>query len=154
MKLKIGDKAPNFKLKNQVNKETELTDYLGKTVLLYFYPADFTPHCTSQACNLRNNFEKLTSQGIVILGISTDTPEKHAEFIKEYDLPFDLLSDLDGKVSSLYDSLSEPKFLGFTLTKISKRNSFLINKEGILIKIMEDVEPQTHAYEIIKFCEK
>jgi peroxiredoxin Q/BCP len=154
MNLKVGDKAPNFKLKNQNNKEIELKDYLGRNVLVYFYPADFTPHCTSQACNLRNNFDKLTGQDIVILGISTDSPEKHAEFIREYELPFDLLSDKDGSVSKLYDSLSEPKILGFTLTKISKRNSFLINKEGVLVNIMENVEPQTHAYEIIRFCEK
>jgi peroxiredoxin Q/BCP len=154
MNLKVGDKAPNFKLKNQNNKEIELKDYLGRNVLVYFYPADFTPHCTSQACNLRNNFDKLTGQDIVILGISTDSPEKHAEFIREYELPFDLLSDKDGSVSKLYDSLSEPKILGFTLTKISKRNSFLINKEGVLVNIMENVEPQTHAYEIIRFCGK
>lgn len=154
MKLKVGEEAPNFKLKNQNNQEVELKDYRGGIVLVYFYPADFTPHCTSQACNLRNNFEKLTSQDIKILGISTDSPEKHAEFIKEYDLPFDLLSDTNGLVSEMYDSLMNTKFLGITFGKISKRNSFLINKEGKLIKIMEDVEPQTHAYEIIHFCEK
>jgi len=154
MKLKIGDEAPNFKLKNQNNQEVELKDYRGGNVLVYFYPADFTPHCTSQACNLRNNFEKLTNQDIKILGISTDSPEKHAEFIKEYDLPFDLLSDTNGLVSEMYDSLMNTKFLGITFGKISKRNSFLIDKNGKLIKIMEDVEPQTHAYEIIHFCQK
>lgn len=154
MKLKVGDEAPNFKLKNQNNQEVELDNYLGSNVLVYFYPADFTPHCTSQACNLRNNFEKLTNQDIKILGISTDSPEKHKQFIKEYDLPFDLLSDEKGKVSELYDSLYEPKFLGFSLTKMSKRNSFLIDKNGKISKIMENVDPQTHAYEIIHFCEK
>ncbi len=154
MKLKVGENAPNFKLLNQNEKKVELNDFRGSNVLVYFYPADFTPHCTSQACNLRNNFEKLTNNDIKILGISTDSPEKHKEFINEYDLPFDLLSDSDGKVSESYNSLTEPKFLGFSFGKISKRNSFLINKEGILIKIMENVEPQTHAYEIIHFCEK
>lgn len=154
MKLKTGETAPNFKLLNQNRKEVELKDFRGTNVLVYFYPADFTPHCTSQACNLRNNFEKLTSQEIKIIGISTDTPEKHLEFIKEYDLPFDLLSDSEGKVSEEYDSLTNPKILGFSLGKVSKRNSFLINKDGKIIKIMEDVEPQTHAYEIIHFCEK
>jgi len=154
MNLKVGDNAPKFKLKNQNNKEVNISDYKGSNLLIYFYPADFTPHCTSQACNLRNNFEKLTSQGVKILGISTDTPEKHAEFIKEYDLPFDLLSDSDGEVSRMYDSLINPKFLGFSLSKMSKRNSFLVNPEGKIVKIMEEVDPQTHAYEIIHFCEK
>jgi len=154
MKLKVGDLAPNFILKNQNNEDIKLSNFLGSTVLVYFYPADFTPHCTSQACNLRNNFEKLTKHEIKILGVSTDTSEKHAQFIKEYDLPFDLLSDLDGKISELYDSLNEPKFLGFKFGKISKRNSFLIGKDGKILKIMEDVDPQTHAYEIIHFCEK
>jgi len=154
MKLQVGEKAPNFKLKNQFNKDIELKDFLGSNVLVYFYPADFTPHCTSQACNLRNNFEKLTNQDIKILGISTDSPEKHLEFIREYDLPFDLLSDDKGDVSNLYDSLSEPKLLGLTFGKYSKRNSFLISKDGLILKIMEDVDPQTHAYEIIHFCEK
>lgn len=154
MKLKVGELAPNFKLKNQNNIDVELKDYLGKNVLVYFYPSDFTPHCTSQACNLRNNFEKITSQNIVVLGISTDTPERHEKFIKEYDLPFDLLSDEGGLVSEMYDSLTEPKFLGFSFGKISKRNSFLIGPDGKILKIMEDVDPQTHAYEIIHFCEK
>jgi len=154
MKLKVGDEAPNFKLKNQNNQEVELKNYLGSNVLVYFYPADFTPHCTSQACNLRNNFEKLTSQDIKILGISTDSPEKHAQFIKEYDLPFDLLSDEGGKISETYDSLYEPKFLGISFGRLSKRNSFLVGKDGKITKIMEDVEPQTHAYEILHFCEK
>lgn len=153
MKLKVGDKAPEFCLPNQDNKNVSFSDFEGKNVLVYFYPADFTPHCTSQACNLRNNFEKLTEKNIIILGISTNSPEKHKKFKEEYELPFDLLSDVDGKISESYDSLSEIKFLGFTISKFAKRNSFIISKDGNILKIMENVEPQTHSYEILHYFE-
>ena len=151
MKLKVGDTAPDFTLKNQEGKNISVSNFRGSNLLIYFYPADFTPHCTSQACNLRNNFNKLTEKDIKVIGISTNTSDKHKEFRDEYNLQFDLLADETGEVASLYDSISEVKFLGFTFGKFAKRNSFLVDKEGKIVKIMENVEPQTHSYEILHF---
>ena len=151
MKLKVGDFAPEFTLKNQEGRDVSVTTFRGSNLLIYFYPADFTPHCTSQACNLRNNFDKLTEKDIRVIGISTNNSMKHKEFRDEYNLQFDLLADEKGKVAALYDSISDVKFLGFSIGKFAKRNSFLVDKDGKIVKIMENVEPQTHSYEILHF---
>lgn len=95
MKLNIGDKAIDFKVKNQNGKEISLSDFKGKKIVLYFYPKDDTPGCTAEACSLRDNYNSLIKQGYVVLGVSPDNEKKHLKFIEKYELPFDLLADTE-----------------------------------------------------------
>jgi peroxiredoxin Q/BCP len=138
----IGEqqKAPNFSLENAENKQVSLSDYAGKWVLLYFYPKDDTPGCTTEACTLRDNFPFYEDTGVSVIGISKDTPVSHLRFKEKYELPFELLSDIDGKVSETYES-----GIGDT----PKRISYLINPEGIIVKVYKKVTPATHAEEVL-----
>jgi peroxiredoxin Q/BCP len=143
MKLRIGDKAPNFSLSNQERNNVSSDKLLGTKYLLYFYPGDFTPGCTAQACNFRDNYSKFEKEGIQIFGISLNTVNSHNKFKNSYNLQFDLLSDSDGEVSEKFESLTSLRILGLTLFRISKRNSFLINEKGVIEKIFENVDPFT-----------
>ena len=143
MKLKVGDKAPNFLLLNQAGNKVNSEKLLGIKYLLYFYPGDFTPGCTAQACNFRDNYSKFEKEGIQIFGISLNTINSHNKFRNSFNLQFDLLSDSNGEVSEKFESLTSLRILGLTLFRVSKRNSFLINKEGFIEKIFENVDPFT-----------
>ena len=143
MKLKVGDKAPNFLLLNQAGNNVNSEKLLGIKYLLYFYPGDFTPGCTAQACNFRDNYSKFEKEGIQIFGISLNTINSHNKFRNSFNLQFDLLSDSNGEVSEKFESLTSLRILGLTLFRVSKRNSFLINKEGFIEKIFENVDPFT-----------
>ena len=102
MSLNVGDKAPNFKSVNQKGENIELKNYLGKKVILYFYPRDNTPGCTAQACDLRDNQENLNNENYVVLGVSSDSIKSHQKFIEKFDLNFDLISDEDKSVHKMY----------------------------------------------------
>ena len=141
MNLKIGDKAPEFTLPNQDGKNISLTDYLNKDLLIYFYPGDFTPGCTAQACNFRDHYSEYEKRGISIIGISMNPQSSHKKFKEKYSLPFEILSDVTGEVTSKYDSLFKLNLFGIDLLKFSKRNSFIINKRGEISKIFENVDP-------------
>ncbi|MGZ4059166.1 MAG: thioredoxin-dependent thiol peroxidase, partial [Bacteroidia bacterium] len=110
--LKAGDKAPDFSAKDQNGKTVSLKDFNGKRLIIYFYPKDDTPTCTNEACNLRDNFSSLKKKGYVILGVSADEEKKHLKFIKKYDLPFQLLADVDMKVIKAYDVWGTKQFMG------------------------------------------
>jgi len=137
--LAKGDSAPEFTLSDQEGKVHSLADYKGKWVLLYFYPKDFTYGCITEACSLRDNFEKLKEK-LEILGVSADSSESHKKFSEKYSLPFTLLSDPERSVINLY---------GATGFLFAKRVSFLINPKGIIEKVYDKVDPKIHASEIL-----
>jgi Peroxiredoxin len=112
MPLSVGDRAPEFTLPNQNGEPVALADFRGKTVILYFYPKDDTPGCTTEACGFRDLYEQFTAQNVVILGISGDSTKSHQKFSTKFNLPFPLLSDTDFAIATAYDSYGKKKFMG------------------------------------------
>lgn len=145
---KAGTAAPEFALPDQDGKEHRLSDYRGTWVLLYFYPKDDTPGCTIEACNFRDQFKDFGEIGAVVLGVSTDSIESHKRFAKKFDLPFTLLADPTKEVVGPYGVFGEKKFMGKTYMG-TKRTSFLIDPEGNIRKVYENVKPEVHAAEVI-----
>ena len=146
--LQQGDKAPAFKAKDQDGNLVSLKDFKGKKVALYFYPHDDTPTCTTEACNLRDNYEQLLQNGIVILGVSEDSAAKHKKFGQKHSLPFTLLADEDHKMLDAYGVWAEKKFMGKTHMG-TLRTTFLINEKGKIEHIIEKVESKNHAAQIL-----
>ena len=146
---KVGIKAKNFTLPNQEGKLHTLKEYLGQWVVLYFYPKDDTPGCTVEACQFRDNFPKFKRSQTVVLGVSVDTVKKHAKFATKYELPFTLLSDEEKRVVELYGVWAKKKFMGREYMGIL-RTSFLIDPEGKIAKVYEDVKPSGHAEEVLR----
>ncbi len=148
MKLKIGDKAPDFKGKNQNGEEINLKDFKGKKLIIYFYPKDNTPGCTFQSCNLRDNYEELKKEGYGIIGISTDSEKSHQKFIEKKNLPFDLIADVDHSIHEKYETWIEKRFI---LKKYmgTARKTFVINEKGIIIDIIDKVKVRDHANQIL-----
>jgi len=146
--IKEGAAAPDFELIDQYNKPHKLSDYQGKWIVLYFYPKDDTPGCTTEACNFRDDIFKIRKLNAEVLGVSVDNAESHKKFSEKHGLPFPLLSDGDAEVAKSYDAL-------FSLgpIKTAKRHSFIINPEGKLAKIYRDVSPDEHSDEIIRDLE-
>jgi peroxiredoxin Q/BCP len=145
--IKIGKRAPAFTLKDQDGIVHSLSDYTGKKVLLYFYPKDDTPGCTTEACNFRDGYEEFSKMGLAILGVSKDGMKSHKKFAEKFSLPFPLLSDETGEVVEAYGSWGKKKFMGREYTGVL-RNSFLIDEEGNIAKIYESVKPADHAEEV------
>jgi len=148
-KIKLNTKAPDFNLPDQDGKLHKLSDYKGKWVLLYFYPKDNTPGCTKEACGIRDEFKNFKNLNIVVLGISADSQQSHKKFIQKYKLPFTLLSDESKKVLKKYGVWGKKKFMGKEYEGIL-RTSFLINPDGKIVKIYEQVKPDIHAKEVLK----
>ena len=147
--IKIGKKAPDFLLKDQDGKERSLSEFKGKKILLYFYPRDFTPGCTKEACGIRDNFEGFEKLNVVVLGVSTDSIERHKKFAQKLNLPFILLSDEKAEVAKKYGVWVKKKRAGKEYFGIA-RTSFLIDEEGRIIKIYEKVKPDNHAKEVLE----
>ena len=148
MSLKVGDKAPNFKSVNQKGEDIELKNYLGKKVILYFYPRDNTPGCTAQACNLRDNYKQLQENGYIVLGVSSDSVKSHDKFIKKHDLPFDLIADEDKSIHKLYGTWIEKKMYGKVYMGTARR-TFIIDENGMIKEIIEKVKTKEHTQQII-----
>lgn len=148
MLLNVGQKAPEFTLTDQDGKQHSLSDYQGKWILMYFYPKDDTPGCTTEACTIRDNFPHFQKSALVILGVSVDSVESHKRFAEKYHLPFTLLSDEDKKVVEAYGVWQKRKFMGREFMG-TVRSSFLIDPEGGIAKIYEDVKPDKHAAEVL-----
>ncbi len=146
--IQENKKAPNFELKNFEGKIIKLSDFLGKSVVLYFYPKDDTPGCTTEACNFRDDYIEYQKQNIEIVGISPDGVESHAKFKSKYSLPFFLLTDPGHKVCELYGVWKKKKNFGKEYFGVM-RTTFLINKEGKIIKVFEGVKPANHSKEVI-----
>lgn len=144
----VGKKAPSFSLSDQNGKKHKLSEYVGKWVLLYFYPKDDTPGCTKEACMLRDNFPSFKKLGITVFGVSADNEKSHKKFEEKYQLPFTLLSDVDHTVAEKYGAWGLKKFMGREYEGMH-RVSFLINGEGKIAKVYEKVKPEVHAEEVL-----
>ena len=142
--LEVGDKAPNFILNDQNNEAHQLSDYEGRWVILYFYPKDDTPGCTTQACDFRDAVKRIIASRSIVFGLSLDSVESHKRFSDKNNLPFSLLSDEEGVAAKSYDSLNN--FMGY---KSAKRNTFIINPQGFLSKIYLSVDPKTHSQMVL-----
>jgi len=147
--LTEGDKAPDFKAKDQNGNPVSLKDFRGKKVVLYFYPEDDTPTCTVEACNLRDNYAILEKRGLVILGVSPDDEKKHKKFEQKYKLPFTLIADPDKKIVDKYGVWGEKNLYGRKYMGLH-RTTFLIDEKGIIQKIFKKPKSKIHSEEILK----
>ncbi len=143
-----GSKAPAFTLKNQEGTPVKLKDYLGKKVVIFFYPEDLTPTCTIEACNLRDNFSKLTKKGIEIIGISPDDEKKHVKFIERHALQYPLLCDPKLKAMNAYGVWAEKQMFGHKFMGVL-RTTFLIDEDGKIFDIIKKVRSADHAQQIL-----
>jgi thioredoxin-dependent peroxiredoxin len=139
----VNDQAPPISAKNQDGKVIHLSDFKGQYVLLYFYPKDDTPGCTTEACSLRDNFSKIKAMNTTVLGVSRQDEKSHLKFIAKHKLPFDLLVDTDGEIGKAFGVGTMP-IVGF-----SKRQSFLIGPDGKILKYYKDVDPDTHTAQVL-----
>ena len=145
--IKEGNKAPDFTAINQDGEKVKLSSFRGeKNVVLYFYPKDMTPGCTTQACDFRDQHKKF--KNTVILGVSIDSTERHQKFIAKYDLPFTLIADIDKKVVQKYGIWQEKKLYGKTFMGIV-RTTFIIDKNGTIQKIFPKVKVKTHIEDVL-----
>lgn len=148
MKLQIGDRAPAIDSKDQYGNDISLSKYLGKKVILYFYPKDNTPGCTEQSCNLRDNEMALKAKGYFILGVSVDDEKSHLKFVEKFSLPFPLIADTDKVVVENYGVWVEKSMYGKTYMGIA-RTTFVIDEAGIITNIIAKVNTKDHATQII-----
>ncbi len=146
--LQEGEKAPAIKARDQSGNLIELKDYMGKMVILFFYPEDDTPTCTQEACNLRDNYSLLKKKGFVILGVSPQDEKSHLKFANKFTLPFSLLADPDKKITNMYGCWGKKKLFGYEYMGVL-RNTFLINEEGIIEKIFRKVHSKKHTQQIL-----
>lgn len=147
--LSEGDKAPDFTLDTDNAGKISLKDLRGSKVILYFYPKDMTPGCTNQACDFRDNYQRLQSQGWTVLGVSPDPVERHAKFREKHDLNFPLLADPDNAVAKAYGVWREKQNYGRTYEGIV-RSTFLIDEEGTITTIQDNVRAKGHVDRLMK----
>ncbi len=146
--LKVGDRAPNFTSLNENEEQVSLSDYLGKRVILFFYPKDDSPGCTKEACNLRDNYRALQKRGFEVIGVSPDKPAKHKKFIDKYEFQYSLIADTEKEIINSYGLWGPKKFMGREIVGVH-RTTFIINEEGIISHIIEKVKTKDHADQII-----
>jgi len=147
--LSEGDPAPDFELESDDGETVRLSDLRGTQVVLYFYPKDDTPGCTTQACGVRDAWGEFEQAGAVVLGVSPDSVASHVKFKERYGLPFRLLADSDHAVADEYGVWGEKKFMGRTFMGVS-RSTFVIAEDGTLKRVMHDVKPDTHADQVLE----
>ena len=146
--LAIGDTAPDFFLMDEKGLPVSLRDFLGKKiVVLYFYPKDFTPGCTAEACSFRDNYKIYQDKGAIVIGISLDSVESHSKFSEKYNLPFDILSDKNKEVAKAYGVLG---IAGLA----ARRVTFIIDKKGRIARIFPKVDVKQHSEEVLKALEE
>jgi len=146
--IKQGDIAPAFSVNDQNGNQVSLSDFLGKTVVLYFYPKDATPGCTAEACDFRDNYQILQAKGLVVLGVSTDDEKSHTKFIGKFQLPFTLLADTDKKLVEAYGVWVEKSMYG-KIYMGTARKTFIINPEGKIAHIIEKVETSRASQQVL-----
>lgn len=146
--LKIGDQVQDFTLKDADGQDRTLSQFKGQKVVVYFYPRDNTPGCTTEACGLRDIYDQILAKGAVVLGISADSIASHDNFRKKYTLPFYLLSDPDRKVIEAFGAWGEKKMYGKTSMGII-RSTFILDGTGTVIKVFPKVSPEGHAEQIL-----
>jgi peroxiredoxin Q/BCP len=149
IQLKEGVRAPLFKGKDQDGKWVGLEDFKGKKVILYFYPKDDTPGCTTEACNLRDNYDDLLSRGFAILGVSPDDEKSHASFKSKFDLPFSLIADPEAKILNAYGVWGEKNMYGKKYMGVL-RTTFVIDETGNILKIISKVDTGNHTRQILE----
>ena len=143
-----GKPAPDFELTSDSGETVKLSELRGKPVVLYFYPKDDTPGCTTQACAIRDSYDDFSERGAIVLGVSPDSETSHVKFKAKYGLPFTLLADPDHRVAEEYGTWVEKKNYGKTYMGI-ERSTFLIDSEVKVTKVMRRVKPDTHADEVL-----
>jgi len=149
MKLKIGDKAPEFEGVDENGKTISLTNFKGKNVILYFYPKDNTPGCTNEACNLRDNYDMWLKKGYVVIGVSPDSTKSHLKFIDKHKLPFPLISDTEKVIIKEYGAWGPKKLYGREYEGLL-RTTFVIDEDGIIVNIFEKVKTKDHTNQILE----
>lgn len=153
MTVEIGQTAPDFTLKANNGEQVSLSDFRGKNVVLYFYPKDMTPGCTTEACDFRDHHEEFQGLDTVILGVSPDPLDRHTKFIDKYDLPFLLLADEDHEVAETYGVWKPKNMFGKEVLGI-ERSTFVIDKEGKLVKEWRKVQVKDHVEESLDYIKE
>jgi peroxiredoxin Q/BCP len=146
--LKAGDKVPEFTVEDQDGNKVSLSDYNGKKLIVFFYPRANTPGCTAEACNLRDHYSELKGRGYELLGVSEDSKRKQSNFRKKYKLPFTLLADTEHQLIDSFGVWGEKKFMGRVFDGIH-RTTFVINEKGVVEKVIDKVNSQDHAAQLL-----
>ena len=146
--MNIGDKMPTFSVADQNGNVVTDQQLLGKKTIIYFYPKDSTPGCTAEACNLRDNHERMLAEGYQVLGVSKDSQKSHLNFIAKYELPFTLLSDPSTEMLQAFGAWGEKKMCGKTCIG-TLRKTFVFDEKGILTQVIEKVDTKNHAEQIL-----
>lgn len=152
MPISANIPAPDFELLDETGTPRRLSEYRGKPVVLYFYPKDDTPGCIKEACSFRDDYSVYEEAGIVILGVSPDSPKSHAKFKEKYNLPFTLLADEEHRVCELYGAWGRKKFMGREYDGVL-RTTFLIGADGTILRVFPDVKPEGHSKEVLAALE-
>ena len=150
--VKAGDRIGNFSLDDGNGKKISLSDFSGKKVVVYFYPKDNTPGCTTEACGFRDNFAAITAKGAVVIGISADSVKSHSNFAQKYELPFYLLSDPDKQAINLFGAWGEKKLYGKAYDGII-RSTFILDADGVVLKAFPKVTVKGHVEEVMSFLD-
>jgi len=153
MPIPAGVPAPDFTLQDDTDTTRSLSDYRGQPLVLYFYPKDDTPGCTTEACNFRDDYSAYQQAGVTILGVSPDTPKAHARFKAKFGLPFPLLADIDHMVCELYGVWGLKKFMGKEYDGVF-RTTFIIDPQGVIARVFENVKPAEHSVEVLEALEE
>ena len=147
--LSEGQKAPEFTANDQNGKSVSLSNFTGKSIILYFYPKDDTPGCTAEACSFRDNYESLLAEGFEVLGVSTDDEKSHLKFIGKYNLPFSLIADTEKKIVEAYGVWVEKNMYGKKYMGVS-RKTFIIDKNGMILKIIDKVDTKNSSAQVLE----
>ena len=147
--LKVGDKAPNFIALDEEGNAISMNDFIGKKLVVFFYPKASTPTCTTESCNLRDNYKLLTDNGFQVIGVSADSQKAQANFKKKYNFPFPLIADVEKEVIKAFGVWGPKKFMGRNFDGIH-RITFVIDEEGTIIKVIDDVKAKNHASQILE----
>ena len=148
MVIAENQKAPDFELQDENEEIRRLSEFRGSPVILYFYPKDDTPGCTTEACGFRDDYSEFVKNKVVILGVSPDTSKSHLKFKTKYDLPFPLLADIDHKVCELYGVWGRKKMVGKEYDGVF-RTTFVIDADGVIKRVFENVKPSEHSKEVL-----
>ena len=147
--LSEGQKAPEFTANDQNGKSISLSNFAGKSIILYFYPKDDTPGCTAEACSFRDNYESLLAEGFEVLGVSTDDEKSHLKFIGKYNLPFSLIADTEKKIVEAYGVWVEKNMYGKKYMGVS-RKTFIIDKNGMIRKVIDKVDTKNSSAQVLE----
>ena len=147
--LKVGDKLPNFSLKDQNGTIRSDSDYVGKKIIIFFYPRANTPGCTAEVCNLRDNFKALSDKGYCLLGVSGDNQNGQMKFHQKFDLPFPLLADVNKELIKSFGVWGKKKFMGKEYDGIH-RMTFIVNEKGLISYLFRSVKTKEHSEQILK----